>query len=84
MFENKVIEGIYVSRFIASWQKAGGNCRKDYSLFKEWLKTLVINGRSLSDEEIHDICFLADNGKMELEMSAKAFLKKNEKGETSE
>ena len=62
-----------------------GNCRKDYALFKEWLKSLVINGRHLTDEEIHDILFIADNGKMELELSAKMFLKKNaNNGETSE
>lgn len=65
--------------------KKGGNCRKDYALFKEWLKSLVINGRHLTDEEIHDILFIADNGKMELELSAKMFLKKNaNNGETSE
>jgi hypothetical protein len=75
MFENKEIEGIYISRFIASWQKAGGNCRKDYPLFKEWLESLVINGRHLSDKEVRDILLLADNGKVELEMSARAFLK---------
>ena len=84
MFENKDIEGIYISRFIASWQEAGGNCRKDYGLFEEWLETLIINGRHLTDEEIHDILFIANNGKLELELSAKMFLKKNAKGETSE
>ena len=85
MFENKTIEGIYISRFIASWQKAGGNCRKDYGLFKEWLGSLIINGRHLTDGEIHDILLIADNGKLELELSAKMFLKKNaNKGETSE
>lgn len=82
-FENKDIEGIYISRFIASWQKSGGNCRKDYGLFKEWLKSLIINDRHLTDNEIRAICFIADNGKMELETSAKAFLK-NHKEKTSE
>lgn len=82
MFENKEIEGIYISRFIASWQ-AAGNCRKDYGLFREWLKTLIINGRYLTDDEIHDILFIADNGKLELEMSARKFLKK-QKEEASE
>ena len=77
MFENKIIEGIHISRFIASWEDAGGNCRKDRNLFREWLETLVINGRHLTDEEIHDIYFIAGNGKLELEMSAKAFIKKN-------
>ena len=83
MFENKTIEDIYISRFIASWQKGGGNCRKDYGLFKEWLESLVINGRHLTDKEVHDILLLADNGKMELEYSAREFLK-NHKGKTSE
>ena len=75
MFENKVIEGIHISRFIASWQEATGNCRKEKGLFREWLKSLVINGRYLTDGEVHDILFVADNGKLELEMSAKAFIK---------
>jgi hypothetical protein len=81
MFENQIIEGIYASRFIASWQKAGGNCRKDRDLFEEWLRSLVINGRNLTDREIHGICFLASNGKLELETWAKKFLRENKKGE---
>ena len=77
MFENKLIENIYISRFIASWEKAGGNCRKDRELFRKWLEALIINGRHLTENEIHDILFLAGNGKMELEDSAKAFIKEN-------
>lgn len=77
MFENKLIENIYISRFIASWEQAGGNCRKDFVLFRKWLSSLIINGRHLTDGEICDILFIAGNGKMELEDSAKAFIKKN-------
>lgn len=77
MFENKMINGIHISRFIASWEDAGGNCRKDRDLFRKWLSSLIINGRHLTDGEIHDILFIAGNGKMELEDSAKAFIKEN-------
>lgn len=77
MFENKTIEGIYISRFIASWENAGGNCRKDFVLFRKWLSSLIINGRHLTENEILDILFLAGNGKLELEDSAKAFIKEN-------
>lgn len=73
MFENKVIKGIYISRYVASWTNAGGK-RKG---FKNWLRTLVIDGEHLTEEEIYDIYAYATNGKLELEDSAREYLKAN-------
>ena len=73
MFENKTFEGIYYSRFIASWiNEGGGKC--DYR-FREWLRTLTINGKAIPEEVIKEIVNLGSNGKMELEHIAKKFLK---------
>ena len=84
-FENKLIKGIHTSRYIASWYKVGGtmkkyvnktdpNKRRIESHFADWLRTLVINGEHLTREEIDHICRLAENGKLELQESAKKFL----------
>ena len=73
MFENQLIEGIYISRFVASWVNKGG--KLDFT-FKEWLGTLVINERKLTNDEIKDIYNFATNGKLELEISALKFLNK--------
>lgn len=74
MFENKVYETIYYSRFVASWIKAGGG-KLDYR-FKEWLKSLIINGKHIPDEIITEIYNYAENGKLELQEHAKMFLNK--------
>ena len=71
MFENRIIEGIHISRFVASWVNEGGKLN---FRFKEWLATLTINGRKLTDEEIQDIYNFGSNGKLELEASASKFL----------
>ena len=73
MFENKMFEGIYYSRFVASWFKSGG---KINNKFKEWLKSFTINGKQVPEDIIQEIYCYADNGKLELEESAKAFLAK--------
>ena len=72
MFENKLTHnGIHYSRYIASWIKAGGDLHfSKYSNFAKWLKEL----QWLTDDEIRDICNLADNGKMELEESVTLWL----------
>lgn len=72
MFENRIIEGIHISRFVASWVNKGGKLNFE---FKEWLKTLTINERKLTDEEIQDIYNFGTNGKLELEILATKFLK---------
>ena len=73
-FENKNINGIYASRFIASWLRVGGklNNGSDMNLFKSWLREL-----GLGKEDIEAIRFLAVNGKLELQNSAKEFIDKN-------
>lgn len=77
MFNNKTQCGIHATRFIMSWVRMGGTLKygKDYDDFKEWLKTLMIDGKNLSDKDVHHILELARNGKMELESSAKQFIK---------
>ncbi len=76
-FENKTECGIHPTRFIMSWVREGGTLSRSgtgYDDFMEWLKTLIIDGKPLSDDDVHHIVFLASNGKMELEGSAKAYL----------
>ena len=72
-FENKSIRGIYATRFIASWLRMGGMlCTgKDVDNFRSWLLSLGLNS-----DEVWTIMYLATNGKMELEVNVKAFLKK--------
>jgi hypothetical protein len=74
MFENKAINGIFASRFIMSWIRSGGTFNRNggYSIFSKWLKSL-----NLSDEDVNYIVNLAENGKLELEESAKAFIQTN-------
>ena len=73
MFENKVINGYtYATRFIMSWVRSGGTFDKHgkgYGDFRNWLKSL-----ELKTEDIEDIMFLAQNGKLELEVSAKNYI----------
>ena len=73
MFENKVINGyIYATRFIMSWVRSGGKLDKygeGYDDFREWLESL-----ELKTEDIEDIMFLAQNGKLELEVSARNYI----------
>ena len=72
-FENKSIRGIYATRFIASWLKMGGMlCTgEDVDNFRSWLLSLGLNS-----DEVWTIIYLTETGKMELEVNAKAFLKK--------
>ena len=73
MFDNKQIDGYtYATRFIMSWVRAGGSLRKNgegYDDFYNWLLSLGLN-----KNDADDIKFLAENGKMEFEYSAKKFL----------
>ena len=69
-FENKFDHlGIFYSRYIASWVKEGGKINFQ---FKDWLASI-----GLPYDEIDEIYFLASNGKLELENSAKRYLKEN-------
>lgn len=72
MFENKLINGIHVSRYFASWVRMCNKyqvrwCRKD---FKDWLKSLEVDGEPLNDDDINYILNFSDNGKLELEIDA--------------
>lgn len=71
-FENKLTQngGIHYSRFIASWYNKGGEKITSYGPFRDWLYSLGF----LTEKEIDDICEMATNGKLELEMSAKRFI----------
>lgn len=80
-FENKLVNGIHATRYVASYVNAGGKItglpRYD-SDFIHWLKQLVVNGRKLTDEEISEIYAVAQmlkNGKLELESNARAWIK---------
>lgn len=72
MFDNKTFNGIYYSRFIASWDRYGDG----YSpwRFRDWLKSL-----GLPKEVINEISYLYENGKMELEDSASKFCESHPK-----
>ena len=73
MFENKVIDGYtYATRFIMSWVRSGGKFDKSgkgYGDFRKWLESL-----ELDPVDIEDIMFLALNGQLELEVSAKNYV----------
>lgn len=76
MFTNNTECGIHVTRFIASWVRKGGTLRygDDYEKFESWLRTLIVDGNHLSDQDVNHILDLAKCGKMELEYSAKKFI----------
>ena len=69
ILENKKVEGVHYSRFIASYVNSGGELY--YDEFKAWLEHLNI----LSEQDISNIIEMANCGKLELEMDAKLFLK---------
>jgi hypothetical protein len=72
---NKMVGwGIFYTRFIASWNKVAGPFVNDRSLFITWLRQLRIDGKPLTDEQVDDIAFLKDNGKLELETNVRMFL----------
>ena len=71
MFENRKVNDVYETRYIISWLRSGGGLRygEDYDEFREWLISL-----KLDTESINHIMFMAMNGKLELETSAKKFI----------
>lgn len=80
MWKNETECGIHATRFIMSWVRSGGELRygKDYDDFKEWLGTIKVDGKNLSDQDVNHIMDLATNGKMELEYLAKEFMKRKQ------
>ena len=69
---SETVRGIPITRYIASWYRVDGKCY--YEKMKRWLKSLNIDGKPLSDEEIKLIIDCAKNGKLELEETAKRFV----------
>ena len=63
------------SRFIASWTKM---CRRMKvpvyftDNFKDWMRSIGV-----PEDDIHDICEMADNGRLELEDSASLYIKEH-------
>lgn len=71
-FKNRIIKNFtYESRFIASWINVGGSLKtgSDRDNFREWLSSIGIG-----EDDANDILYLATNGKLEYENSAKQFL----------
>lgn len=84
-FENELINDIHISRYLASWLNAGGVIKEKAVLdtdvrvdrhptFRKWLKSLVINGRHLTDDEVRHIVNFSTCGKLELEDHARNFM----------
>ena len=75
-FDNCLVHGIHRSRYVASWANEHGSfIWKRGGLFEAWLRTLEINGEKLTEDEILGIFNYATNGKLELEESARRFLR---------
>jgi len=73
MFENKIINGVHASRYIASWFRAGGNFgrwTKGRFDFRNWLESL-----GLAADDVNYIYNLADNGRLELQEHATQFMR---------
>ena len=79
-FENSIIRGIHISRYIASWVRVGGTIGRAHRhlgnscAFTDWLRTLEIDNEHLTDDEVWQIYRFATNGKLELQESAKRFI----------
>jgi hypothetical protein len=80
-FGNPIVNGIHATRYVASFENAGGKVTGIGRLdkpFMDWLRQLIINGRPLTEEEIDqidDAAKMMRNGKFELQENAKKFLK---------
>ncbi len=67
-----MINGIPLTRYIASWYIAGGTPYRPK--IRKWLESLIINGRHLTEEEVEVITECVAIGKLELQESAKKFV----------
>lgn len=72
-FENKTTKEheVHYTRYYASWIRGGGD-PENYRAFEHWLELL-----GLDREEISDIRFIAENGKLELEASVRNYVRDN-------
>lgn len=66
------VRGIPLTRYVASWYAAGG--RQDRNKVEAWLRSLVINGSHLTEDEVVLVAEATVNGKFELQESAKRFV----------
>ena len=66
-WDNKFINEIRASRYIASWTKAYGPYYDEN--FEKWLKNLGVN-----EEDIFNLVQMATCGKFELERNAREFI----------
>lgn len=75
MFENTKVNGIHMSRYIASWANVGGEFIGTWedSSFSRWLRTVGVD----DEQDIRDMWELATCGKFELERSAERYLQAN-------
>lgn len=80
-FENELIRGISISRYIASWTRMGYPIEKahrrlnQYGFFIAWLRQLTLDGEHLTEDEVWRIYHVATNGKLELQENAKKFMR---------
>lgn len=73
-WKNDTVNDVYYSRIIASWTNACrymGTPTYHGEIFKEWLMEIGV-----PEEHVNNIQEMARNGKLELETSAKLFLRK--------
>lgn len=77
-WENNVVgDRLYYSRIIASWVKAS---RQTKALpffgdnFREWMASIGV-----PEDDINNIFMMANNGKLELEISAQNWIRKHNK-----
>lgn len=77
-WKNDEANGIPYSRYCASFTKAYEKLKilpvPKYAVMMEWLSSLTINGKKLSEEDKKAICEMYTNGMMELEDDCKKFL----------
>lgn len=79
MFENKKLGDVHYSRVIASWRNVYPGKVWYEESFKDWLRDL-----GATEEQVRDICELANCGKFELERDAERFIeleRQNKRGD---
>ena len=77
-YENRYVKGIRLSRFGASWLKAGG-CRTDHAGFILWMMNIPFENEKgeieyISQDDAQDAYDMMTMGKFELENSIREFL----------
>lgn len=73
MLENKKLDGVHYSRYIASWRNKGGQIDWGDCGFSRWLRS-----HGATDKEVADITDMALMGRMELELEAGYYIKQDE------